>query len=353
MAVDPKVAAVIERWAPRFISNGVPLTDYQEATKAIANWDDWCAAWARRAEIHEAMGMAALDAGKGISAGEHLQTAGVVYHFAKFVFVGDMAQMKASHEKAVRCRDLALPHIDPPGIRVEIPYADASLFGILRKPPGAQSPPVVVMCMGMDSAKEEMASNEAHFLKRGMASLAFDGPGQGEGEYHFAITPEYEKPVAAVIDYLETRDDLDASRIGLWGVSFGGYYAPRAAAFEPRAKACIGISGPFDYGKLFKAQGGNEVFRVRAHCASMEEAYTVAKRIDLTGVAEKISCPLLAIGGELDTLTPPAEQQRMANEASGPSEALILEGGNHCANNLRHMYSPQSADWMAGHLGAG
>jgi len=346
------VAAVMERWSPRFISNGVPLADYRAAAAAITAMEDWGPAWSQRAETHEAMGMAALEAGNMISAGEHLQTAAVVYHFAKFIMVGDMVQMRSLHEKAVRCRNLALPYMDPPGERVEIPYAGSKLIGILRRPKDVARPPVVVMCMGMDSAKEEMATNEAHFLRRGLATLAFDGPGQGEAEYEFPILPEYEAPVGAVIDYLESRDDVDAGRVGLWGVSFGGYYAPRAAAFEPRAKACIGISGPFNFGPLFRSSGGNEVFRVRAHAASMEDAFAIADRVDMAGIAKNITCPLMLIGGALDTMAPPSEQQRLADEASGPSHALILEDGNHCANNVRYKYSPQSADWIAGHLGA-
>ena len=137
MADYLNVAAVMERWGPRFISNGVPLADYQAVSKAISSMDDWGPAWVARAETHEAMGMAALEAGNSISAGGHLQTAGVVYHFAKFIMVGDLDRMRSIHEKAVRCRDLALAHIDPPGIRVEIPYAGSKLYGILRKPAGA------------------------------------------------------------------------------------------------------------------------------------------------------------------------------------------------------------------------
>ena len=75
------------------------------------------------------------------------------------------------------------------------------------------------MCMGLDSAKEEMDDYENRFLARGLATLAFDGPGQGEAEYDFAICPEYEKPAKAVVDFVETRSDLDAGALGIWGVS--------------------------------------------------------------------------------------------------------------------------------------
>ena len=117
----------------------------------------------------------------------------MLYHFAKFVFVNDMEQLKATHAKAVECRNLALPCLDPPGERIGIPYKNGTLYGNLRKPAGVERPPLVIMCMGMDSAKEEMGTNEAHFHKRGIATLAFDGPGQGEGEYDFPINPATRK----------------------------------------------------------------------------------------------------------------------------------------------------------------
>ena len=350
-AKDQRILAVIERWAPRFISNGVPLTDYQEVMDGLEVWDDWCGHWAARASEHEARGREALEAGLTISAAQHLDTAGVLYHFAKFVFVNDVEQLKATHAKAVECRNLALPHLDPPGERIEIPYKNGTLYGNLRKPAGAARPPLVIMCMGMDSAKEEMGTNEAHFHKRGIATLAFDGPGQGEGEYDFPINPAYEEAVAAVCDAVSARDDIDAGNMGVWGVSFGGYYAPRAAAFEKRLKACISISGPFYFGALWEQRATNEVFVVRSHSKSEDEAYEIAKQVDLRDCAKEITCPLYIVGGELDVLTPPGEQEALAAAASGPVELNILKGGNHCANNLRHRYSPQSADWLAGHLG--
>src|SRR5205085_6262504 len=119
-ARDPRVETAISHWAPRFISNGVLLADFQEVTGAIERWEDWCAAWSARAAVHEQLGRDALAAGHRLTAGEHLSRAGVYYHFAKFVFVHDTAQMRAAHMKAVECRRTALPHLRPPGERVEI-----------------------------------------------------------------------------------------------------------------------------------------------------------------------------------------------------------------------------------------
>src|SRR6185312_5736463 len=245
--MDTLVKSAIAHWAPRFVANGVALTDFEEVTAGVASWDGWCRAWSDKAAVHAAMGREALASKKFISAGEHLQRAGVYYHFGKFLFVHDVAQMKGAHMKAVECRTLALPHLNPPGERVTIPYAGKVLYGILRKPKGVAKPPVLIMAVGLDSAKEETDAYERPYLDRGIATLAFDGPGQGEGEYDFAIRGDYEVAVTAVVDYLMTRDDLDTARIGLWGVSLGGYYAPRAAAFEKRIKACLALGGPYDW----------------------------------------------------------------------------------------------------------
>src|SRR6267143_537983 len=241
---DSRVEAAISHWAPRFVANGVPLADFQEVTGSVSRWEDWCSAWSSRAAVHEEMG------------------------------------------------NKALAHLDPHGERVAIPYEGRQLYGNLRKPTaqpsyaakpsnaGAAKPPIVVMCMGLDSAKEEMDDYENRFLKRGLATLSFDGPGQGEAEYDFAVCPEYEKPAKAVFDFLATRADVDNARAGIWGVSLGGYYAPRAAAFEKRIKACVALSGPFQRSADFtgRPQMNVEAFRVRSKSADLEEAGKVALR---------------------------------------------------------------------------
>jgi dipeptidyl aminopeptidase/acylaminoacyl peptidase len=277
----------------------------------------------------------------------------VCYHFAKFVFVCDLEQMRNAHMKAVECRKLALPHLRPRGEYVRIPFADKSFAGILRRPAGASRPPIVVMCMGLDSAKEEMESYESLFLARGLATLSFDGPGQGESEYDFAIRGDYEVAVAAVIDWLAQHGDVDCARIGLWGVSLGGYYAPRAAAFDNRIKACIGLSGPYDFGDCWDQlpQLTRDAFRVRGKCRTDDEARAHAHTLSLKGIAQRIKCPLYLVAGKQDRLIPWQDAQRLANEAGGPVELVAIDDGNHVANNRVYRYRLQSTDWMAQQLG--
>lgn len=349
---DPRVQSAISHWAPRFVANGIALTDFQEVTASVEHWDDWCAAWCRRAAIHEDLGNQALAAGHKLSAGQHLTRAAASYHFSKFVFVADYEQMRAAHMKAVDCRTRALPLLDPAGERIEIPYGGTPLCGILRKPAGVARPPIVVMCMGLDSAKEEMDAYERVFLARGMATLAFDGPGQGEAEYELPIRGDYEVPVKAVLDWVERRRDVDDRRIGLWGVSLGGYYAPRAAAFEKRIKACISLSGPYDFARNWDRfpELTRETFRVRAKCRTQDEARKFGTTLSLNGIACKISCPLFIVAGKLDRLVSWQDGERLAGEAQGPVEFLLIEDGNHVANNRGYKYRARSADWMAQQL---
>jgi 2,6-dihydroxypseudooxynicotine hydrolase len=352
MPPDSRVAAAIGHWAPRFVANGVPLSDFEEVTCGIERWDDWCSAWSARAAVHEGLARDALDDGYGLSAGEHYTRAAVCYHFAKFVFVHDYAQMRVAHLKAVACRKAALPHLQPRGERVEIAYEDHALAGILRKPPGVKRPPIVVMCMGLDSAKEEMDAYESVFLARGLATLAFDGPGQGEAEYDLPIRGDYEAPVKSVFDWLEGRSDIDAGCAGLWGVSLGGYYAPRAAAFEKRVQACIALSGPYDWREIWPQLNAltQDAFRVRAKCSSLEAAREYAGSLTLEGVASNITCPLYIVAGKLDRIVPWQHAEKLARTARGPVELNMIDDGNHVANNRAYRYRTQSADWMAHQL---
>jgi fermentation-respiration switch protein FrsA (DUF1100 family) len=349
MASDPRLQAAIAHWGPRFVANGVVLTDFEEVTASLKSYDDWCSAWSLRAAHHEQLGREALSHAHNLTAGECLQRAGVYYHFAAFLFVHDVPQMKTAHMKAVECRQAAMPYLRPPGERVRIPYEGAMLTGILRKPAGYDKPPVVVMAVGLDSTKEEGDAYEAPFLARGMATLIFEGPGQGEAQYDLPIRGDYEVPVKAVLDFVATRRDLDGARIGMWGVSLGGYYAPRAAAFDKRIKACIALGGPFNWAAAWDGlpELTREAFRVRSHCKTQAEAKTNAATLSLEGIAHNITCPIFIVNGRLDRIVPAADAERLAREVKGEVVLMMIEDGNHIATNRAYRWRSQSADWMA------
>ncbi len=354
MAADERVLSARTGWMARFVAGGVPIADFIEVTNSIDLWKDWCAAWSARGAIHEAIGREALENGFGYSAGQHLTTAAVCYHFGKFLFCEFPDEMAVAHKKAVECRTLALPHLAAPGERVEIPYEGKSMFANLRKPANADHPPVVIMIPGMDSTKEEFHFSEQLFLDRGMAVLSVDGPGQGEGEYDFPIRHDYEVPARVMMDWVEARDDLDGGNIGLSGASMGGYYVPRVAARESRVKAAIANGGAFNVLNNFDQRPDTlkEAYRLRTHSATVAEAREKTRAFDLEGVARDITCPMFIIGGKEDRITSYKDAERLGSEVSGPVVLMLIEGANHVAHNRGHMFKTQAADWMAGHLGA-
>jgi dienelactone hydrolase len=346
---DNRLKTAIDNWAPRFTANGVDPADFLRITSALDRWDDWCSEWSRAAAQHEALGRAALGEDRGLSGGQHLAQASVYYHFAKFLFVHDLAQLREAHRRAVRCLTDALPFGPAPGERVEIPFDGATLAGILRRPPGGRPAPVVVLIPGLDSAKEEFRNTEQLFLDRGLATFSVDGPGQGEAEYDLAIRPDWEVPGGVILDTVAGLPGIDPGRIGVWGVSLGGYYAPRLASGDERVRACIALSGPFSFGEAWDQLPGltRQAFEVRSKAPSSAAARGLAGELTLAGRAGQLTAPLLVVAGQRDRLVDWRQAQRLADEAAGPAELLLLEEGNHGCANVSYRHRPYSADWMA------
>jgi dipeptidyl aminopeptidase/acylaminoacyl peptidase len=349
---DRRLAEAIGNWRARFLENGVNPSDYDRITSSVTDWSQWLSGWSALAQVHESLGRKALAQGYYRSAGGHLSQAALYYHFAKFFWVDNIIEMRRTHERAVRCLMDALVHLDPPGRRVEIPFENGRMVGILRVPLSPGPHPVVILVPGLDSAKEELGTTEQLFLDRGLATFAVDGPGQGEAEYDLPIRSDWEVPGSAVIDALEQLPEVDPARIGAWGVSLGGYYAPRIASGEPRVRAVISLSGPFQFGTNWDELPSltRNAFRVRSYSSSDDEARRKALELSLAGRAGDIVVPLLIVAGRKDRLIPPENAELMAEQAGGPVELLMFEEGNHNCMNLTYRHRPKSADWMAAQL---
>jgi dienelactone hydrolase len=349
MARDEFVQSAIDNWAPRFISNGVDSNDFQRITNSIERWDDWCQKWSECGAMHEQMGEKAEAEGLYVSAAYHYFHAAISYHFGKYLFVRKPQELRVAHEHVVHNYQRALPFFDFPGERVAIPYeGGATMFGVLRKPWHTPKPPVVILIPGLDSVKEELHIYGEDFLRRGMAVLAIDGPGQGEMEFEHPLRHDYEVPIKYVIDYLESRSDVNANHVGIMGVSFGGQFAVRAMAFEHRVKAAIENCGPFNQADHFKErpQISRDTMIHRLKAANEEDALEKLKQFNLQGIVEKIESPLLVIQGRRDRLVPPEQGQRIAAEAGNKAELWMFEDGNHVCNNIPYKHRPQQADWM-------
>ena len=354
MTAEERVQMAIENWAPRFVANGVDPNDVQRLTKRIERWDDWSREWSVCAAMHEHMGEQAEAAKHYQSAAYHYLHASITYHFGKFLFVQHPEELRVAHEHVVRTYQKGLPYFDFPGERVAIPYKGATMYGIFRKPGDLPNPPVVILLPGLDSVKEELHMYGDDFLKRGMAVLAIDGPGQGEMEFELPLRHDFEIPIQYAINYLEHRNDVDATRAGIMGVSLGGYFSPRAAAFEPRVKAAICIAGAYNLATHFDRYPllTQEAFMYRLKASDEATARHKLEQFNLHNVMQKVTCPLLVIMGRLDRLFPPEDSERMVAEAGGSAELWMFDEGNHVCNNIPYKYRPQQADWMQEKLGS-
>jgi 2,6-dihydroxypseudooxynicotine hydrolase len=251
----------------------------------------------------------------------------------------------------VACFRRGAATLTPPAEPVRVPYDGTTLAAYVRIPEGRDTPPVVIMIPGLDSVKEELQATAEYMLSRGLAVIAIDGPGQGETEYQLPIEPAYERVTAAVADYLEKRTDIDPDRIGAFGVSLGGYYAARSAAFEPRLKAAVALAGPYrwdlDWDSL--PPQTRATFQRRSGAATEAEARDRAGALTLEHAAALITRPLLVAHGGRDRLIPPYHAERLAREA--PGGVLMLDpDGTHGLTN--HAFESRSAmaDWLAAHL---
>ena len=136
-------------------------------------------------------------------------------------------------------------------------------------------------------------------------------------------------------------------------MSLGGYYAPRAAAYEGRIRACIALSGPFEWDKIW---GGlpdltREAFRVRSHATTEADALANARKLTMVKAAPQITCPIFIVTGRQDQLVPASHAETLARSVAGPVELMIVEDGGHNANNRPYRYRSRTADWLAAQFG--
>jgi dienelactone hydrolase len=261
--------------------------------------------------------------------------------------------------------DLASPQVS----RVEIPYGETTLPAYFS--PAGDRAPVMILWNGLDSTKEHMYSSGhwAELAARGIACLMVDCPGSGEALRLQGLTASIETEgwASACVDYLERRDDVDPARIGLVGWSLGGYFAPRAAAFEKRLALVVAWGANHDWGAVqrrrLEREGERPVPHYWEHVLwvwghdDLAAFADFADNVNLEGVVEKITVPFLICHGENDRQIPVAYAHRSYEQAvNSPNRHLRLftaeEGATeHIGlDHLAHT-STYIADWVADILG--
>lgn len=340
--------------AGRFIQDGVEYLDLTNTLwPAIKKWDDWMFEFAKVGDSYVRIAEKAVADGNKVTAGEAYWKASMYYHYGQFMEWRKPEKADVVKKK-VDAYKRAAPLVIPPAERIEdVRFEGVTLPGYLRLPTGKKKPPLIVLIGGLESTKEEYYTYERLLLNRGMATFAFDGPGQNEVWDRMKARYDFEKPTSKVVDYFETRDDIvDINRLAVFGRSLGGYYSLRVAAFEKRFKACVAWSSvdfdTFDRHSPAMKDGWQYISGTR----SREEAKEFFKKFTLKGVAEKITCPLYFLHGGKDPIFPTATAKYIAGAVKGPATLNIEPEGNHCAHNIGHLVRPKMADWLAKTLDA-
>lgn len=348
---DTRLERVKTSWRPRLLANGIEPFDYETTVARIERFEDWPTAWAALGREHEQRADDAEQADRTISAAGFRRLAALAWHFGFFAHPRPLEPwLEAQRHKAALFRQAA-PYLSPAAEFVEVPFRQTRLPAYLRRPPGIEKPPVILFVSGLDSTKEEHTTFEDVLLRRGLATLTFDGPGQGEVWERLPGIVEWEQAGSAMVDFVESRADLAADRIGMVGVSLGGYLAPRCAALEPRIRAAAACGGLFELGNR---DLGDALHAPRSfHFWNTDDVDTlrsILQRCTLDGVIQRMDRPLLVVHGERDDITPVAGGRRIYDAAAGPKEWVLFGEGNHVCNNIPHLYRPLVADWLASNL---
>jgi 2,6-dihydroxypseudooxynicotine hydrolase len=348
---DERVQAAMTHWGSRFIANGIDYNDFVRTTASIDTWDRWLEAWTETAQVHLSLAEEAEARHGSRSAGEAYLRAAVCFHFSKFVWVLEPELNRRNTRSAIAAMAAAHARLDPTAERIEAPLTGGTVVANLRRPAAGAAVPLVVLIPGLDSTKEEFFNWENVFLARGMATLSIDGPGQGETGFTMDIRPDYEVAVTAILDAVADRPELDHDRIGAAGVSLGGHYVVRAAAFEPRIRALAGISGPFHFGADWDTIPAltRETIAHHTGASSEAEARRLAGELNLAGVAERLTQPSLVITGRRDRVVAWEQTKRIA-DASPNAEWILYDDGTHVCNNIPFKYRPLVADWILARL---
>jgi dipeptidyl aminopeptidase/acylaminoacyl peptidase len=370
------------------VSGGADVGEVLKTAYSIKEGDDesWYREWMKTAEQREKSGEDFLVRGRKISARQEFFKASNYYRTAEFFLHTNpedpriVSVWKKSRDSFLKAAKLA----DHPIIPVEIPFEGTTLPGYLClvDKSGAKRP-LLIVHSGFDGTKEELYFETANFaVKRGYNVLLFEGPGQGGviRVQKLPFRPNWETVVTPVVDYAITRKEVDAKRIALMGISFGGYLAPRAAAFEKRIKVCIANGGVYDFHMtahltpeeekyLDTQKGAEEIDRMlydkmktdpsfrwvmangmfTFHAKSPSEWLKMTRPYTMIDVAGRITCPMLIVDSEEDK-DMPGQARNLFEALKSPKDFMLFtkeEGAEeHCQMGAILISNARILDWL-------
>lgn len=319
--------------------------------------------FARIARKRETFAKKVEEEGHFITARDNYAAAACFYGDAQWaIFEDDNEECIAYNAKKIECYDKVIKYAPYPMERIEIPFEDKSLPGILHLPSNRpEKVPCILSIDGMDGFKEIMHPIYGDkYLTRGIAVLAIDGPGQGECCIRkIRVTADnFERVGKVCMDYLVSRPEVDPDRIGVTGVSFGSYWVTQIAATEDRFKAAAIALCCLEPGMYTIFNKAEPTFKLRfmymTGYEDEEEFDRFAQTMTLKGVGAKIKCPFLIIAGEDDELSPIKYAYQLYDEIKAPKKIVVYQGAAHGLMGPTAFTGPEwrvlEADWIKDRL---
>jgi len=329
---------------------GLDPSDLKEAFASIhtKDKDEWAAAFMGVADryVNEAK---ALEKRDPVKANADYIRAWRLFSFGRWPIPASPGKQR-SYEKAIAAFLAHARFWDPPLEIVHIPFEGKEIIGYLRLPKKANGPvPLVLAVNGLDSRKEDLAESFAAILPYGIGYLAVDGPGTGQSPIQ--VSENAERMLSGVLDYLQTRPEVDKNRIAMHGVSWGAYWATKMAIIErARLKGASAQSPPVDtfFQKEFLMNslvGQREylfdqvpaLMAIFDNVKTLDEMAEVLPKMSLVkqGLLGKPMAPMLILAGVQDTQVPISDIYLLCSKGDTPKTAWINPQGGHLGRQVK------------------
>lgn len=329
---------------------GMDPKDLREAFASIKtkDKDEWAAAFIAVADRYMAEGKG-LEATEPAKADADYYRAWRLYSFGRWPVPSSPGKQRA-YSKALEAFLAHARFWDPPLEVVHIPFEGSEIIGYMRLPKQAKHPvPLVLLVNGLDSRKEDLSENFRALLSYGIGFLAVDGPGTGQAPIKVSETAE--RMLSRVIDYVQTRPEVDKTKLAIHGVSWGAYWAVKLSIVERARLRAVSAQSPaihrfFQKDFLTNSLLGNREYLFDQVPALMSVYDGIRTFDDLTAISPKMSLvsqnligrpttPMLIVAGVLDTQVPIADIYLLLDSGEGPKEAWINPKGGHLGRQAK------------------
>jgi dienelactone hydrolase len=312
--------------------------DFMGVRTRVQKFSDISREFGRAATHRESIARRFEEEGRTIAARESFFIASLLYGSAQWPIFENSPENIALNNKKVECYLKYAQYADHEVRRVEIPFGGKSLPGYLHFPSKRPSGklPCILAIDGMDGFKEMLHSLYGdRFFERGIASLAIDGPGQGEccvRDIHVTAT-NFKDAGRAALAWMRAQPELDPDRIAIFGVSFGSFVGTQVASIDDRVKGCAVAYVCHEPGFRTIFNMASPTFKLRfmymAGYEDEEEFDKFAETLTLKGIGEQIKCPYLVIAGEDEELSPMEYTYELLDTIKAPKQLLLYQAEKH------------------------